>query len=265
MPQPLSQKIIFITGASSGIGKSCAQQFAALGAKLILTARRVERLEALAQELKIQYGTEVLNLKLDVRDRAAVEAAIQQLPETWKAVDVLINNAGLALATTKMQEGSIDDWETMIDTNVKGLLYVTRALVPGMVERKQGYIVNIGSTAGRDYYAGGNVYCATKHAVKAITTNLRIDLLGTGVRVSEVAPGFVHTEFNEVRWSDKQRAEDFYAQFKPLNPDDVARAIVFCVTQPPEVTIAELVITPTDQATTHYVNRKSIKESKGPF
>lgn len=252
----LKGKTIFITGASSGIGKACAEQFAALGARLMITARRKDRLEKLAQHLRTTHHAEVLVIELNVQDAANVKSAIAGLPADWQEIDILINNAGLALDTAPIQTGSTENWDVMIDTNVKGLLYVTRAILPGMIARNTGHIVNIGSIAGRDYYAGGNIYCATKHAVKAISHCLRIDVAGTPIRVSEIAPAATHTEFSEVRWKDKERADAFYSGFTPLTADDIARSIVFCTLQPPHVNIAELVIYPTDQASVHLLTRK---------
>lgn len=252
MVSSLKNKIVLITGASSGIGEACARHFAEQGAKLILTARRIERLEKLASELK----TEVLSLQLDVQDKSAVSDAINNLSPEWRNIDILVNNAGLALDSLPIQSGHIENWETMIQTNVNGLLYVTHAIVPGMIERKTGHIVNIGSVAGHDAYANGNVYCATKAAVRAISKSMRIDLLGKNIRVSEIAPAATNTEFCTVRWKDKQRADDFYKDFDPLVADDIADAIIYCVTRPPHVNIAELVIYPTEQATVSLFHRE---------
>ncbi len=252
----LKGKTIFITGASSGIGKACAEHYAALGARVIVTARRKDRLEKLAQHLRTSHHAEVLVVELNVQDSANVKATIEGLPAHWQEIDILINNAGLALNTAPIQMGNTEDWDVMIDTNVKGLLYVTRAILPGMIARNTGHIINIGSIAGRDYYPGGNVYCATKHAVKAISHSLRIDVAGTPIRVSEIAPGAIHTEFSEVRWKDKARADAFYEDFTPLVADDIARSVVFCTLQPAHVNISELVIHPTDQASVHMITRK---------
>jgi 3-hydroxy acid dehydrogenase/malonic semialdehyde reductase len=259
----LKNKTIFITGASSGMGKACAEQFAALGARLIITARRIDRLEALANTLRESEKVAVLPLSLDVRNNEEVKRVIAELPDDWKNIDILINNAGLALSTAPVQEGSIQEWETMIDTNIKGLLYLTKAILPTMIKRNTGHIINIGSIASHDYYAGGNVYCATKHAVKAISRCLRIDLVGTPIRVSEIAPGAVHTEFSEVRWKDKERSDTFYSDFTPLTAGDIARSIVFCVIQPPHVNISEIIIFPTDQGAASLISRKGKKETKG--
>jgi hypothetical protein len=256
--QSLKNKIVFITGASSGIGKACAEQCAALGANLIISARRIDRIEQLAQDLTKQYGIQVLPLELDVRNRQQVEATIQQLPAQWQAVDILINNAGLALSTDLLHDGNPDNWDTMIDTNVKGLLYITRAILPGMVARDSGHIVNIGSIAGHEYYPAGNVYSATKHAVKAISKSLRLDVLGKKIRVTEIAPGAVETEFSEVRWSDKNRAKQFYQGFQSLVADDIADSIVFAITRKPHVNIDELHIMPTAQASANHLYREGI-------
>lgn len=247
----LKNKIVFITGASSGIGEACAHHFAEQGAKLILTARRKDRLEKLARELK----AEVLSLELDVQDKNAVSTAIENLSPEWRNIDILINNAGLALDSLPIQEGHIENWDTMLQTNVNGLLYVTRAVVPGMIERKTGHVVNIGSVAGHDAYANGNVYCATKAAVRAISKSMRIDLLGKNIRVTEIAPAATNTEFCTVRWKDKKRADDFYKGFEPLVANDIADAIIYCVTRPAHVNIAELVVYPTEQATVSLFHR----------
>lgn len=253
----LAHKTIFITGSSSGIGEACAKLFAAQGARLILTARRLERLEKLAQSLKNEFNTDCFLAPLDVRNHTAVEKLIQSLPASWQAIDILINNAGLALSSDPIQQGSVENWDTMIDTNVKGLLYVTRALLPGMLARNQGHIVNIGSIAGQEAYPNGNVYCATKHAVRAITKSLRIDLNGTPIRVSEIAPGAVETEFSTVRWKDAQKAHDFYQQIIPLQAQDVADAVRYCLTCPAHVNIAEITIMPTVQASANHMFKKT--------
>lgn len=258
----LKNKIVLITGASSGMGQACAEAFAALGARLILTARRLDRLTALAESLSKTHGVDVLPLALDIQDKAAIHKIVSDLPASWQAIDILINNAGLAHDTKPLQEGNEDDWDAVIDTNFKGLLYMTRAILPQMIARGVGHIINIGSTAGRAYYAGGNVYCATKHAVKAITHCLRIDLAGTPIRVSEVDPGITRSEFNEVRWQDKAKADAFYQGFTPLAPEDIARSVVFCAIQPAHVNIAEVMLFPTDQNAPSMVTRKG--EAKKP-
>lgn len=251
----LKDKIVFITGASSGIGKACAEQFAALGANLIITARRLGRLADLAETLKTTYRVDVLPIALDIQNYDLVNQVIHELPKQWKNIDILVNNAGLALSSDPFQKVDPSNWDTVIDTNVKGLLYVTRALLPEMIERGSGHIMNIGSTAGHSYYAGGNVYCATKHAVKAITHCLRIDLAGTPIRVSEIAPGAVKTEFSEVRWNDKARSDAFYERFTPLLPEDVARSVVFCAIQPAHVNIVEVMVMPTEQNAPSMITR----------
>lgn len=252
----LTGKTVFITGASSGIGQACAEQFSVLGARIIIAARRVERLIALAETLKKTYNTDVFTLELDVRDNQAIQHALETLPKAWKTIDILLNNAGLALTMDPIQSADPKNWDTMIDTNIKGLLYVTRAILPGMIARNAGHIINIGSIAGHDYYPGGNVYCATKHAVKAITRCLRIDLMGKPIRVSEIDPGAVNTEFSTVRWQDKARADAFYEDFTPLTGEDIARSVVFCAIQPAHVNIAEIMVYPTDQAAPSLIARK---------
>lgn len=251
-------RTVLITGASAGIGAACARAFAAHGARLVLTARRVERLEALAAELRDAHGTESLPLELDVRDGAAVESVLSSLPAEWTEVDVLVNNAGMGRGLDKLHEGDPAEWDDMVDTNVKGLLYVTRAVTPGMVARGRGHVVNLGSVAGHEVYPGGAVYCATKHAVGAITRALRMDLLGTGVRVSTVDPGMVETEFSVVRFrGDEAKAKNVYRGMTPLGPDDIADAVLWCATRPPHVNIDEIILKPTDQASATMVHRKS--------
>ncbi|OGV48942.1 MAG: NAD(P)-dependent oxidoreductase [Legionellales bacterium RIFCSPHIGHO2_12_FULL_42_9] len=253
----IKEKIILITGASSGIGAACARLFASFGAKLILTARRLDRIDALAAELKKIHETQCLTLCVDVRYQKTVEHSIKSLPNNWEAIDILINNAGLALGSDPIQSGSLKNWDTMIDTNVKGLLYVTHAILPGMLQRKQGHIVNIGSIAGQEAYPNGNVYCASKQAVRAISKTMRIDLLGTPIRVTEIAPGGVKTEFSTVRWDDPGRAKAFYDDFEPLLAEDIADAIYFSITRPAHVDIAEITIMPTVQASANHLYRKS--------
>lgn len=248
-------KTVLITGASSGIGEACAEAFAALGARLILAARRGERLEKTAADLNRRYKTRSHLLVLDVRDRVEVYEQLNHLPTDWRDIDLLLNNAGLALSTDKLQEGNMDYWDAMIDTNVKGLLYVTRQILPGMLARNCGHIINIGSIAGEECYPGGNVYSASKHAVKAISKSLRLDLLGTAVRVTEIAPGAVETEFSTVRWQDEQRARKFYEAFIPLTARDIADAAVYCATRPQHVDIAEMTIMPTVQASANHIHR----------
>jgi NADP-dependent 3-hydroxy acid dehydrogenase YdfG len=262
--QRLKQKIIFITGASSGIGKACAEQFASAGAKVILTARRKARIEALAVQLQETYKVDTLAVELDVQDKQAVKACINNLPKQWQAIDVLVNNAGLALSSDVFQEAEPDDWDVMIDTNIKGVLYVSRAVVSGMLERGRGHIINISSIAGYEHYHGGNVYCATKHALRAISKSMHIDLLGQNIRVSDVAPGLVATEFSEVRWNDKQRADEFYNSVTPLQPDDIADAVVYCASRPEHVDVSQMVVMPTSQAGANHVHKPG-EAPKGLF
>ncbi|HPF34716.1 MAG TPA: SDR family NAD(P)-dependent oxidoreductase [Candidatus Krumholzibacteria bacterium] len=242
----LRDRIVMITGASAGIGEACARAFAREGARLILAARRTDRLETLAADL----GVPVLALALDVRDRALVEAAVADLPDAWRDVDVLVNNAGLSRGLEPVQEGDPADWEEMIDTNVKGLLWITRAVLPGMVARDRGHVINIGSVSGHDVYPGGAVYCGTKFAVHALTTGIRIDLKGTRVRCTTVDPGMVETEFSLVRFhGDAPRADAVYRNFPPLQPADVADAVVWSAARPAHVNVGEIILWPTDQKT----------------
>lgn len=251
----IQDQIVLITGASSGIGEACARVFAQAGAKLILAARRKERLEQLADELS-KNGSSVYVLALDVSDRTSVESALSNLPESWSAIDILINNAGLSRGLNKFQEGDFQDWEEMIDTNIKGLLYLTRCIVPGMISRGRGHIINLGSTAGHQTYPNGNVYCATKAAVRVISEGLKQDLLGTPLRVSSVDPGLVETEFSQVRFrGDSDRAKQVYQGLTPLTPTDVADVILFCATRPAHVNISEILLMPTDQAGSMLFNR----------
>ncbi len=254
----IQDQIVLVTGASSGIGAACAKLFAQAGAKLILAARRKERLEEFADQLEKEFSCETYLLQLDVRDRIAVESALQSLGESWSNIDILINNAGLSRGLDKLHEGDFQDWEEMIDTNIKGLLYLTRYIVPGMVSRGKGHVVNIGSIAGHQTYPGGNVYCGSKAAVRAISEGLKQDLLGTPVRVTSVDPGLVETEFSQVRFhGDSDRAKKVYQGLTPLTPDDVADAIFFCVTRPAHVNISEMLLVPTDQATATLVHRRN--------
>lgn len=250
----LKKKIVFVTGASAGIGEACAHAFGRAGARLILAARRRERLEELKAKLP---ETETHLLPLDVRRAGEVQRAIGQLPAEWQAIDVLVNNAGLSRGLDKVYQGQLDDWEEMIDTNVKGLLYVTRAVVPGMVARGSGHVVNLGSTAGELTYPNGAVYCATKAAERAINDGLRQDLLGTPVRVTTVDPGMVETEFSEVRFrGDKQSAAKIYQGLTPLSAADVADAILWAATRPAHVNVARILLTPVDQANSLLIHRK---------
>ena len=253
----LNGRAVLITGASSGIGAACAYAFAALDARLLLAARRRDRLEQLAAAIYARHGVEVRTLALDVRDQPAVEAAINGLPTAWAVIDILVNNAGLSRGLDKLHEGKLADWEEMIDTNIKGLLYVSRAVIPGMVTRRRGHIINIGSIAGHQVYPSGNVYSATKHAVAALTQGMRMDLLGSEVRVSTVDPGMVETEFSLVRFrGDEPRAAKVYQGLTPLAPEDVADAVVYCATRPAHVNINEIIIMPTAQATATLAVRK---------
>lgn len=255
--QKLNGKIVFITGASSGIGEASAHAFAAEGARLLLAARREERFAALTPKLLAAGAEAVHTVSLDVRDAAQVEKALAALPEEWKAIDILVNNAGLSRGLDKVHEGKLQDWDEMIDTNVKGLLYVTRAVVPGMVRRGRGHVVNLGSTAGELTYPGGAVYCGTKAAEHAINDGLRQDLLGTPVRVTSIDPGMVETEFSEVRFrGDKERAAKVYQGLTPLQAADVADAILWAVTRPQHVNIARVLLTGIDQANSLLFHRK---------
>lgn len=244
----LKHKIVLITGASSGIGKACAEAFAGAGAALILCARRKERLEELAKHLENLYETKSYLICLDVQDKAAVHHAISQLPTEWQSIDIIINNAGLALGLDKIQDGQLSDWEQMIDTNIKGLLYMTRCVLPGMLQRNQGHIINISSVSAHYVYSGGAVYCATKHAVKAITEGLQLDLLGTNLKVTAIDPGMVHTEFSLVRYKGHdEKAKKTYDGLTPLSAKDVAETVLFCATRPAHVNIATMIVLPTAQ------------------
>jgi serine 3-dehydrogenase len=254
MANRIRGKWVLITGASAGIGEACARAFAEHGARLILVARRAERLEALKGEL--EHDGTVRTIALDVRDRDAVLALVRSLEEEGATPDILVNNAGLSRGLEKLYEGSFQDWDEMIDTNITALLTVTRALVPAMVRRGSGHVINLGSIAGHEVYPNGAVYCATKHAVDAITKGLRMDLLGTGVRVSTVDPGMVETEFSLVRFrGDRERAERVYAGLTPLTAADIADAILWCATRPPHVNIDEIILKPTEQASATLVHR----------
>lgn len=248
------KKTAFITGATSGIGKATAINFALNGINLVLCGRRQERLDVLKEELSKEVNVHTLNF--DIRDKDSVQKAISSLPKDFAKIDILINNAGNAHGLDTIQEGSVDDWDAMLDINVKGLLYVSKALIPQMVERKSGHIINIGSTAGKEVYPKGNVYCASKHAVDAINQGMRIDLNPFGIRVGAVNPGLVETEFSNVRFKgDENRAENVYKGFEPLKPEDIAEIIHFVVTRPYHVNIADLVVMPTAQASSTIVNK----------
>lgn len=250
-------KIVLITGASSGIGAGCARKFASEGARLILNARNIERLEALAEEIKNEYGAACYILPFDVCDRQAAAAALASLPDEWKSIDILINNAGLAIGVDKEHEGCLEEWDVMIDTNIKALLSMTRMVVPGMIERGRGHIINIGSIAGDAAYPGGSVYCATKAAVKALSDGLRIDLVDTPLRVTNVKPGLVETNFSVVRFrGDKDRADNIYKGIHALTGDDIAEVAYFAASAPEHMQIAEVLVMPTNQATGTIVSRK---------
>jgi NADP-dependent 3-hydroxy acid dehydrogenase YdfG len=254
----LKGKIVFITGASSGIGAATALNFAAEGARLLLAARRADKLAEVASVALERGAASVHTVSMDVRDLRAVQQAIESLPAEWAEIDILVNNAGLSRGLEKLYEGSIQDWEEMIDTNVKGLLYVTRTVAPGMVARGRGHVVNLGSTAGELTYPNGAVYCATKAAERAINDGLRQDVLGTPIRVTTVDPGLVETEFSMVRFrGDAQRAAKVYKGIKPLTPEDVADAIVWAVSRPEHVNIARLMLTPVQQANSLLFHRES--------
>ena len=252
----IQEQIVLITGASSGIGASCAKMFAKEGASLILAARRQDKLKAVASQIEQNYQSKIHLLSMDVSDRASVEPSLASLPESWRNVDILVNNAGLSRGLDKLQSGKIQNWEEMIDTNLKGLLYVTRSLLPGMVERNRGHVINIGSIAGHQAYVGGNVYCATKAAVKTLSQGIKMDLLGTPIRVSCVDPGTVETDFSNVRFrGDTEKAKQVYQGMNPLTPNDIAEIVVFCATRPPHVNMSEVLVLATDQSSATMINR----------
>ena len=250
------KKTILITGASSGIGEGCARKFASQGARLILNSRSADKLTALAEELKEKYDAECYVMPFDVCDRESAAAALNALPQEWKSIDVLVNNAGLAIGVDKEYEGNLDEWDVMIDTNIKALLSMTRLVVPGMVERGRGHIINIGSIAGDAAYPGGSVYCATKAAVKALSDGLRIDLVDTPLRVTNIKPGLVETNFSVVRFrGDKEKADNVYRGIKPLNGDDIAEVAYFAASAPEHMQVAEILVMPTYQATGTIVSK----------
>lgn len=249
--------LVFITGATSGIGKSTAGVFAKNGSDLVITGRRQDRLDAMKQDLESRYKVKVTPLCFDIRNFENTETAINSLPEEQKQIDVLVNNAGLAAGLSSIQEGSIAHWERMIDTNIKGLLYATKIIANIMIKRGKGHIVNIGSVAGKEVYANGNVYCATKHAVDALNKAMRIDLLPHNIKVSAINPGMVETEFSLVRFDwDEERAKKVYAGMQPLKPEDIAETIYWVANRPPHVNINDLLIMPAMQASATNVLRK---------
>ncbi len=251
------QQTILVTGATAGFGKAIATKFAAKGWKIIVTGRRKERLDELCAELKQQYGAETLALCYDIRDKAANFSAVETLPDAWKKIDVLVNNAGLAAGRDHFEDASLDDWEAMIDTNLKGLLYISKAVIPLMIAGNTGHIINIGSIAGKEVYEKGNVYCATKHAVDAISKGMRIDLLEHGIKVTAIHPGAAETEFSLVRFKgDQAMADAVYKGYEPLRGEDIADIVFYTATLPPHVCINDLVVTPTAQANSVHTFKK---------
>lgn len=252
-----NELIVFITGASSGIGHACAKAFAEQGANLILCARRSDKIKTISEELQKKYSVQVYPLTLDVSDAMAVGKAINELPKAWRNIDVLVNNAGVALGLDTIQEGDINEWNEMIDTNIKGLLYVTKFILPEMLKRNKGHIINIGSISSHQVYSGGVVYCSTKFAEKAISEGIKMDLHGSPIRVTSIDPGMVKTDFSITRFGgDAEKANKVYHGMTPLTPEDVADAIVYTATRPPHVNIREIKIYPTDQTAAHLCYRK---------
>ncbi len=248
--------IVFITGASSGFGKAIAEKFAAAKYSCIITGRREVQLKKLAQELEQKYQVSVLPLVFDVQHREEVFEIFKQIPTLWQDIVVLVNNAGLSLGRDSLEKGSVDDWDTMIDTNIKGLLYVSKAVIPYMTQRRQGHIINIGSIAGKEVYQNGNVYCATKAAVDALSASMRIDLLSYGIKVTAIHPGAAETEFSLVRFKGNvEAAQQVYQGYTPLSAQDIADVVYYCATVPPHVCINDLVVTCTAQASPHYLHR----------
>jgi len=248
--------IVFITGASSGFGKATAEKFAQAGYQLILNARRLDRLEALKTHLVSSYGSQVLLLPFDVRNREEVAQQLDNMPAAWQKIDVLVNNAGLAAGRDAFQDGSIDDWELMIDTNLKGLMYVSKWVVKGMMEQKSGHIINISSLAGQEVYPQGNLYCATKHAVTALSKGMRMDLLPYHIKVTNISPGLAETEFSIVRFKgDTEKASKVYEGYQPLQPEDIADVIFFAASRPAHVNLEEITILPTAQSDSRTVNK----------
>jgi 3-hydroxy acid dehydrogenase/malonic semialdehyde reductase len=250
--------IIFITGSTAGFGKAIALKFAEHGYDVIINGRRTDRLKKLEEEIKNTYGVKVFSLPFDVRNKKAVEEAIHSLPHDWKKIDVLVNNAGLAQGLSLIQDGNIEDWETMIDTNVKGLLYVSRTVMPLMIDNQKGHIINLSSIAGKEAYQKGNIYCATKFAVDALTKSMRIDLLEHKIRVTSIDPGAAETEFSLVRFKgDAERAKKAYLGYEPLKAEDIAEVAYFAASRPPHVCLNDIVMTPTAQANTSYILKKT--------
>jgi 3-hydroxy acid dehydrogenase/malonic semialdehyde reductase len=255
------KKIAFVSGATSGFGRAIALRLGKLGYRLVITGRRGERLQQLAQQLKENYAIDVFPLCFDIRDKSACEQAIQSLPEDFQKIDLLVNNAGLAAGASSFEESDMADFEQMVDTNIKGLLFITKLIVPGMVERKSGHIINISSIAGIEVYPGGSVYCATKHAVNAITKGLRIDLVKYGIKVSSISPGMAETEFSLVRYhGDAEKAKAVYSGLVPLNAEDIADAVEFIITRPKHVSINDIQINPAQQANTYISFRNEQKD-----
>ncbi|MDF2499597.1 MAG: Serine 3-dehydrogenase [Anaerosporomusa subterranea] len=257
--QTVKNKIVFISGASSGIGKACAESFAQAGAKIILCARNTKKIQEIANALEAQYQTEVLAIPLDVQEKHAVANAIDSLPAEWQAIDILVNNAGLSLGLEKLQQGDIADWDAMIDTNIKGLLYLTRKIVPQMIENKlNGHVINIGSIAGIHAYPGGAVYCATKSAVKVLSDGLRMDVVDTPIRVTNIQPGMVETNFSVIRFhGDQQKAAAVYDGIQPLTAEDIADIVLYAASAPAHVQICEVTVTPVHQATGRVIYKEN--------
>jgi len=259
----MERKIVLITGATAGFGRATAIKFAEHNYNVIITGRRQERLNELEKIIRETYDVDVLSLCFDIRNRMGVKDAVDAIPDNWKKVDILVNNAGLAMGLSTIQEGDIDDWETMIDTNIKGLLYMSRAIMPGMVERNAGHIINIGSVAGKEAYLKGNIYCATKFAVDALTKSMRIDLLPHNIKVTSISPGLAETEFSLVRFKgNAERAKVPYQNIAALTAEDIADTVYFVASRPLHVCINDIVIMPTAQANTHYTFKKTVSETE---
>lgn len=253
----LKSKKVLITGASSGIGKACAVEFAKQGSDLLLAARRMERLSILSEQLETDYKIKTKSVQLDVRSAEQVTSVYTSLEKEWQSIDIIVNNAGLARGFSKLYEGDINQWNEMIDTNLKGMLFVTRTFTEHMINKKKGHVINIGSTAGHEVYPFGNVYAATKFAVKALSQSLRVDVLDKGIKVTSIDPGMVLTEFSNVRFSgDEQRAQKVYEGIEPLTAQDVADTIIFAATRPPNVNINQIILTPLYQASSTQVHRE---------